>query len=166
MFGYAPIGKEPYTRCYRCGELLGMSRSVMYAYRPSPVNFVPAMVNWLGELRRELASRWSDGNQSYCQRCRKNSNWKDDLPSVSLVRPARTHWALPSSRAFWPTRPLPSTASRATPWGCACATWTGTGAVLAGPSSATLPESQALLGERWTFIRARTLASSRRMSVS
>ena len=87
MLGYAPIGKEPYTRCYRCGELLGMSRSVMYAYRPSPVNFVPAMVNWLGELRRELASRWSDGNQSYCQRCRKNSNWKDDLP-FSEPRPA------------------------------------------------------------------------------
>ena len=89
MFGYAPLGKEqPYTRCYRCGELLGMSRSVMYAYRPSPVNFVPAMVNWLGELRRELASRWSDGNQSYCQSCRKNSNWKDDLP-FSEPRPAR-----------------------------------------------------------------------------
>ena len=88
MFRYAPIGKEPYTRCYRCGELLGMSRSVMYAYRPSPVNFVPAMVNWLGELRRELASRWSDGNQSYCQHCRKNSNWKDDLP-FSEPRPAR-----------------------------------------------------------------------------
>ena len=87
MLGYAPIGKEPYTRCYRCGELLGMSRSVMYAYRPSPVNFVPAMVNWLGELRRELASRWSDGNQLYCQRCRKNSNWKDDLP-FSEPRPA------------------------------------------------------------------------------
>ena len=88
MFRYAPIGKEPYTRCYRCGELLGMSRSVMYAYRPSPVNIVPAMVNWLGELRRELASRWSDGNQSYCQHCRKNSNWKDDLP-FSEPRPAR-----------------------------------------------------------------------------
>ena len=65
-----------------------MGRSVMYAFRPSPVNFVPAMVNWLRELRRELASRWSDGNQSYCRRCRKNSNWKDDLP-FSEPRPAR-----------------------------------------------------------------------------
>ena len=88
MFGYGPIGREPYTRCYRCGELLGMSRSVMYAYRPSPVNIVPAMVNWLVELRREMASRWSDGGQSYCQRCRKKSNWKDDLP-FSEPRPAR-----------------------------------------------------------------------------
>ncbi len=89
MFRYAPLGKEqPYTRCYRCGELLGMSRSVMYAFRPSPVNFVPAMVNRLVELRREMTSRWSDGNQSYCQRCRKNSNWKDDLP-FSEPRPAR-----------------------------------------------------------------------------
>ena len=89
MFRYAPLGKEqPYTRCYRCGELLGMSRSVMYAFRPSPVNFVPAMVNRLVELRREMTSRWSDGNQSNCQRCRKNSNWKDDLP-FSEPRPAR-----------------------------------------------------------------------------
>ena len=88
MFRYAPLGKEqPYTRCYRCGELLGMSRSVMYAFRPSPVNVVPAMVNQLVELRRELASRWSDGGQSYCQRCRKKSNWKDDLP-FSEPRPA------------------------------------------------------------------------------
>ena len=89
MFRYAPLGKEQsYTRCYRCGDLLGMSRSVMYAFRPSPVNFVTAMVNRLGELRHEMALRWSDGNQSYCQRCRKNSNWKDDLP-FSEPRPAR-----------------------------------------------------------------------------
>ena len=81
MFRYAPLGGEPlYTRCYRCGELLGMSRRIMYAYRPSPVNVVPAMVNWLQSLREELALRWSDGRQTYCQRCRKDSDWTDDLP--------------------------------------------------------------------------------------
>lgn len=57
-----------------------MSRRIMYAYRPSPVNVVPAMVNWLQSLREELALRWSDGRQTYCQRCRKDSDWTDDLP--------------------------------------------------------------------------------------
>ncbi len=81
MFRYAPLGGEPrYTRCYRCGELLGMSRRIMYAYRPSPVNVIPAMVNWLQSMREELALRWSDGRQTYCQRCRKDSDWTDDLP--------------------------------------------------------------------------------------
>ncbi len=89
MFRYSSSGvTRPYTRCYRCGELLGMSRRIMYAYRPSPVTIVPAMVNWLQSLREELASRWSDGRQNYCQRCRKDSDWNDELP-FSEHRPAR-----------------------------------------------------------------------------
>ena len=88
MFRYAPLGApQPYTRCYRCGELLGMSRQVMRAYQPSPASFVPAMVNWLQSLREELGTRWSDGRQSYCQRCRKNSDWKDDQLPFSEPRP-------------------------------------------------------------------------------
>ena len=45
------------------------------------------MVNWLQSLREELGTRWSDGRQSYCQRCRKHSDWKDDLLPFSEPRP-------------------------------------------------------------------------------
>ena len=37
------------------------------------------MVNWLRSFREELAVRRGDGRQTYCQRCRKDSDWKDDL---------------------------------------------------------------------------------------
>ena len=167
MFRYAPIGKEPYTRCYRCGELLGMSRSVMYAYRPSPVNVVPAMVNQLVELRRELASRWSDGGQSYCQRCRKNSNWKDDLP-FSEPRPAgEDALGLAILPGLLTDAPFMVYGLKGNPLGLRLRDldWSGR-----GPGRAILRytsgEPGASHGERWTSIRARTLANSRRMSVS
>ena len=81
MFRYTSLGGEPtYTRCYRCGELLGMSRRVMRAYQPNPVNLVRLGLDWLGTLREDLAAQWSGGWESYCQRCRKNSAWNEDLP--------------------------------------------------------------------------------------
>ena len=79
MFRYAPIGEpRPYTRCYRCGGALGMSRAILYAYQPNPANFMRLGVDWLRSFREELALRWGDGHQSYCQRCRKNSVWKEE----------------------------------------------------------------------------------------
>ena len=81
MFRYAPLGEPlPYTRCYRCGELLGMSRSVMRAYQPSPVNAVRLGVDWLSTLRESLAVGLSGGWESYCQRCGKRSAWNEELP--------------------------------------------------------------------------------------
>lgn len=80
MYRYASLGEPPYTRCYRCGELLGMSRSVMRAYQPSPVNAVRLSVDWLSTLRESLAVGLSGGWESYCQRCRKRSAWNEELP--------------------------------------------------------------------------------------
>ena len=60
----------------------------MYRVDAGPVNITEQQ---LESLRHQFAlrwSRWSDGNQDYCQRCRKNSDWKDDFP-FSERRPAR-----------------------------------------------------------------------------
>ena len=57
----------------------------MYRVDAGPVNITEQQ---LESLRHQIGSRWSDGNQDYCQRCRKNSDWKDDLP-FSERRPAR-----------------------------------------------------------------------------
>ena len=57
-----------------------MSRSVMRAYQPSPVNAVRLGVDWLSTLRESLAVGLSGGWESYCQRCRKRSTWNEELP--------------------------------------------------------------------------------------
>ena len=65
-----------------------MSRSVLYRVRFGSLTKLDYLKLVLEYFRRELAVRTSYGGQSYCQRCRKNSNWKDDLP-FSERRPAR-----------------------------------------------------------------------------
>ena len=82
--------KRLYTRCYRCGETLGMGSSVIYALDPSQASALDRLRfsgYYLKEMLREMAMRWGDGHQDYCQRCRKRSDWKDDLP-FSERRPA------------------------------------------------------------------------------
>ena len=65
----------------------------MYRVDADPVNILDSvsLEQQLESMRHQIAlgwSRWSDGNQNYCQRCRKNSDWKDNLP-FSEHRPAR-----------------------------------------------------------------------------
>lgn len=89
MFRYSPLGNRPrYTRCYRCGHLLGMSRVTLTAVEPGPVGGAPVSIETLEAMRHKLAMRRFDGYQDYCQRCRKKSDWNEDLP-FSEHRPAR-----------------------------------------------------------------------------
>ena len=65
----------------------------MYRVDASPVNTLDSvsLEQQLESMRHQIGmgwSRWSDGNQDYCQRCRKKSDWKDVLP-FSGHRPAR-----------------------------------------------------------------------------
>ena len=65
----------------------------MHRVDAGPVNILDSvsLEQQLESLRHQIAlgwSRWSGGNQDYCQRCRKNSDWKVDLP-FSGRRPAR-----------------------------------------------------------------------------
>ncbi len=65
----------------------------MYRVDASPVKTLDSvsLEQQLESMRNQIAlgwPRWSDGSQDYCQRCRKKSDWKDDLP-FSGRRPAR-----------------------------------------------------------------------------
>ena len=89
--GYASLDQEePPTRCYRCGNELGMGKAEMLAVDPrqaSSPDLLRFSLYYLNELRHELAMRWAFGRQDYCQRCWKGSDWKYDLP-FSEDRPA------------------------------------------------------------------------------